>query len=487
MNRRKFVQHGGTAAAMSTAGFAAMAASSDKPNVVLMFIDDLGYADTGPFGCKDIPTPNIDRLAREGVVLTQSYITNPPCCPSRCSLMMGMYGQHFGKYGMSRGLPIPEDKPTLAEFMRDNGYVTGQVGKWDIGTKLQGPSARGFMEVARKPPVGRSKYICKTKDGREAWLTDVNGDQLVEFIERNWQKPFFMYWSPEAVHSPHKDVPDRLTQRTTAKGRRRQLGGGIVALDDQVGKLLAVLEKYKLREKTLIIFSSDNGANPNEGGSSAPYRGGKGEGTQQIGWTLVPTIISWPGVILQGKRYNGLSCTLDFYATIAAAIGRPAPPHLDGVNLIPYLRGEKQGDAHEYLFWLNNQPDDAPRRWLVAVRWKNWRLYKYKEEDQWKLFDLEKDPREEKDVASKFPDVVENMARHHAEWKKTLVPPKAISTISRVDPPPTPIGYGWVISDGRLRPKVVHYAAKPAGNVKKKKKNRQKKNKKNSEEKSSVF
>ena len=109
------------------------------PNVVLIYIDDLGYGDVGCYGCTDIPTPNIDRLAAEGVRFTASYITNPPCCPSRCSLMMGQYAQRFGKYGMSRGLPIPEDRPTLDRFLRDSGYVTGQIGKWDIGTRLQGP------------------------------------------------------------------------------------------------------------------------------------------------------------------------------------------------------------------------------------------------------------------------------------------------------------------------------------------------------------
>ena len=126
--------------------------AAGKPNVILLFIDDLGYGDVGVFGAKDIPTPNIDRLAQEGVVLTQAYVTNPPCCPSRSSLVMGMYGQHFGKYGMSRGMPIPDDKPTFAEIFRDHGYTTGQIGKWDIGTKFQGPTARGFMEVAMIPP-----------------------------------------------------------------------------------------------------------------------------------------------------------------------------------------------------------------------------------------------------------------------------------------------------------------------------------------------
>ena len=435
-------------------------AAGDKPNIVLLFIDDLGYADTGPFGCEDIPTPNIDQLAKEGTVFTQTYVTNPPCCPSRCSLMMGMYGQKFGKYGMSRGLPIPKDKPTLAEFLRDNGYVTGQVGKWDIGYK-EGPSSRGFMEVAEIPPrvdENQPRYLAKDKEGKPIWLTELDGDRLIEFVDRNREKPFFMYWSPLAVHSPHKDVPEHLAARTTAPPERRKLGGGIVSVDDQVGKLLACLDKNGLREKTLIILSSDNGANPAEGGSSAPYRGGKGKGTQQIGWTLSPTIMSWPGIIPQGKRFEGLSCTLDFFATIAAAAGIPAPEHLDGVDLVPYLRGEKEGSPHEYLYWLNNQSDDAPRRHLVAVRWKQWRLYRQREADPWQLFDLAKDPREEKNVADQFPKVVEDMARKHAEWKTTHVPPPKFEKLSVKSG--TPTGHGWVISDGRLRPQPVEKKGK---------------------------
>jgi len=429
------------------------------PNVILLFIDDLGYGDTGPFGCTDIPTPNIDRLAKEGTTLTQAYVTNPPCCPSRCSLMMGMYGQHFGKYGMSRGLPIPDDKPTMAEFLRDNGYVTGQVGKWDIGSKVQGPAFRGFMEVAENPPrIGAgqdtkgARFLYRTEEGETGWLTEYDGDKLIEFVDRNRKKgkAFFMYWSPLAVHSPHKNVPERLAARTTAPEKRRKLGGGIVSVDDQVGKLLDYLDKHKLRENTLIIFSSDNGANPNEGGSSAPYRGGKHQGTQQIGWTLSPTIMSWPGIIPQGKRFEGLSCTFDFYATIAAAARIPAPKHLDGVDLVPYLRGEKQGSPHEYVFFLNNDPNDSKHRHFVAVRWKQWRLYRKRDADPWQLFDLVKDPREEKDVADKFPGVVKGMAAEYARWKSTHVPPpKRVAAEARN---PVPTGYGWFISDGRWKP-----------------------------------
>ena len=414
-----------------------------KPNVVLIYIDDLGYGELGCYGGKDIPTPNVDRLAKEGVRFTASHITNPPCCPSRCALIMGQYGQRFGKYGMSRGLPIPEDRPTLAKFMTDNGYVTGQIGKWDIGSKIQGPLEVGFTEVAQKPPKKKgSKYLCTNEQGKTQWLTDYDGDNMVKFIERNKAKPFLLYWSPEAVHSSNKEAPARLTERTRAKGKRSKLAGAIVSVDDQVGKLLKTLEKHDLRKNTLVIFSSDNGANLGEGGSSAPYRGGKGDGTQQEGWVRVPTVFSMPGVIPEGKEYDGLIANFDFYSTIAATVGLPIPKHCDGVNLLPFLNDKKKGDPHEYLFWLNNEPGDAVRRHLIAVRWKHWRLYKKYDKDPWQLFDLKSDPREEKDLANKYPELVQQLAAKHADWAKTLAPLGKIPELNASNIS-TPKGNGW--------------------------------------------
>ena len=418
-----------------------------KPNVVLIYIDDLGYGELGCYGGKDIPTPHVDRLAKEGVRFTASHITNPPCCPSRCALIMGQYGQRFGKYGMSRGLPIPEDRPTLAKFMTDNGYVTGQIGKWDIGSKNQGPLEVGFTEVAQKPPKKKgSKYLCTNEQGKTQWLTDYDGDNMVKFIERNKAKPFLLYWSPEAVHSSNKEAPARLTERTRAKGKRSKLAGAIVSVDDQVGKLLKTLEKHDLRKNTLVIFSSDNGANLGEGGSSAPYRGGKGDGTQQEGWVRVPTVFSMPGVIPEGKEYDGLIANFDFYSTIAATVGLPIPKHCDGVILLPFLKDKKKGDPHEYLFWLNNEPGDAVRRHLIAVRWKHWRLYKKYDKDPWQLFDLKSDPREEKDLANKYPELVQQLAAKHADWAKTLAPLGKIPELNASNIS-TPKGHGWSFAD----------------------------------------
>jgi arylsulfatase A-like enzyme len=357
--------------------------------------------------------------------------------------MMGQYGQRFGKYGMSRGLPIPEDRPTLAQFMGENGYVTGQIGKWDIGSKVQGPLQVGFAEVAQKPPKKKgSKYFCKNKAGKTQWLTDYDGDNIVKFIERHKSEPFFLYWSPEAVHSKNDEAPSSLTERTTAKGKRSKLAGAIVSVDDQVGKLTKALDKHGLRKNTLVIFSSDNGANIGEEGSSAPYRGGKGSGTQQEGWVRVPTIFSMPGIIPQGKDYHKQIANFDFYSTIASVAGLPIPKHCDGVDLIPYINGKKKEEPHEYLFWLNNEPGDAERRHMIAVRWKKWRLYKKYAEDDWQLFDLVADPKEENNLAKKHPQIMNQLSSKHAAWVKTLAPLGKIPKLDRSDDR-IGTGHGW--------------------------------------------
>ncbi len=412
---------------------------SKKANVVILFIDDLGYGDLGCFGNKKIPTPHIDSLAVNGVKCTMSYITNPPCSPSRCCLMTGMYIQRFGKSGMARGMPIPKDHPTMAEFMRDAGYVTGQIGKWDIGSTRQGPHKRGFMEVARHAPG--KHYDREREDGTPVYLTELDGDYMVEFVERNKDKPFFLYFSPFAIHSPLNRTPERYKSRV--EGENKWYGGAVAAVDDQVGRLLAVLKRHKLEKNTLILLTGDNGANPN-GGSSAPYRGGKGPGTQYEGWVHTPTIVSWPGTLPAGRIYDGMMCTMDFYATVAAVANRPLPKRCEGVNLLPFFKSKKSGDAHEYIYWHNADPTDAPRRNLYAVRWKNWRLIK--RQGQWHLYDIHQDPRETTNLAASCPGVVTNMRKHYEAFVATLPPLKRSADYKGGGA--VPQGWGWVVSDG---------------------------------------
>ncbi|MGI9473640.1 MAG: sulfatase family protein [Rubripirellula sp.] len=416
--------------------------TSEAPNVVILFIDDLGFGDLGCFGNKRIPTPNIDSLAAQGMRCTMSYITNPPCSPSRCSLMTGMYAQRFGKSGMARGLPIPDDHPTMAEFMRDAGYVTGQVGKWDIGSNQQGPHQRGFMEVARNAPG--EQYNRKREDGSAVYLTDLDGDYMAEFVDRNAKQPFFLYFSPFAVHSKVKDTPQRYRDRIEG-GDGTAYEGAVVAVDDAVGKLLATLRKHQLQQETLILLTGDNGANIEEGGTSEPYRGGKGRHTQLEGWVHTPTIVTWPGTVPAGGTFEGMMGTIDFYATMAAAAGKALPDRCDGKDLVPFLKGQQQGDVHEYIFWHNADPTDAPRRNLYAVRWKDWRLIKGSED--WKLFDLKQDPKETNDLAATLPDVVASMRGKYDKFVATLPPLKPSADYKGGGQ--VPKGWGWEIGDGK--------------------------------------
>jgi len=443
MKRRDFLKAtvGGIAAMGFSPGRVLARTHGRKPNVVVLFIDDLGYGDLGSFGCRDIPTPHMDSLATAGVRCTNSYVTNPPCSPSRCCLMTGMYIQRFGKSGMARGLSIPKDHPTMAEFMRDAGYVTGMIGKWDIGSREQGPLDRGFMQVARSAP-SKKPYICLKRDGSEVFRTDLDGDYMAEFVERNKDKPFFLYFSPNAVHSPSGDTPAAYQNRSKAKGKRKALAGAIIAVDDAVGKLLAMLKKHNMVKNTLIFLTGDNGPNLGEQGSAEPYRGGKGAGTQFEGWVHTPAIVSWPAGLPGGKTYDGLMCTMDFYATAAAVTGKPLPKRCEGKNLLPYLKGDKTGDVHEELYWHNIDPLDAPRRNLRAMRWKQWRLIKYP--DGWRLFDLKADPKETRDLAGAHADVVASMRKRYDAWTAQLPPPDtSCSKKGQGQGGRMPQGWGW--------------------------------------------
>lgn len=441
-NRRDFLKS--AAAGVSAAGITsvlgtAAASAKRKPNIVILFIDDLGYGDLECFGNERTPTPNINLMAEHGAKCTMSYITNPPCSPSRCCLMTGMYAQRFGKSGMARGLPIPEDHPTMAEFMRDAGYVTGQIGKWDIGSSTQGPHQRGFMEVARYAPG--TPYSCEKEDGSTVYRTDQDGDYMVEFVDRNKDIPFFLYFSPFAIHSPLGETPKSYRERVKGDNGT-EYEGAVIAVDDAVGKLLSVLKKHNLEEDTLVLLTGDNGANLDAGGSSAPYRGGKHKAnTMYEGWVHTPTIAYWPGTIPDGTVYDGLMATLDFYATAAAVADKPLPQRCEGVNLLPYLTGEKTGDAHEYLFWHNADPTDQKHRNLYAVRWKNWRLVKYSE--GWRLFDIESDPEEKNNVAQESPDIVEAMRKQYDAFVETLPPVKPSKDYKPAKN--TVQGWGWIL------------------------------------------
>lgn len=243
-----------TVASTLALGAIAHADETRKPNIIALLIDDLGYGDVGAFGCPDIPTPQIDSLARDGVRCLNGYTVCPVCSPSRAGLTTGLNPQRFRMNGnLNCGEPIPASHPALAECLRDAGYVTGMVGRWDLGDAQQGPLERGFCDVAKRPP-GKSKVAGSPtylgKDG--TYWTDLQGGELANFIERHQQEPFFLYFAPLAVHSPVEDVPPKYLDRVPAsiKGPRRFLAGTLIALDDAIGKCLAQLRKSGLDDNT---------------------------------------------------------------------------------------------------------------------------------------------------------------------------------------------------------------------------------------------
>ncbi len=432
-----------------------------RPNIIIIYVDDLARGDVGVFGCPDPGTEHIDRLASKGVKMTNAYTNNAPCSPSRTALMMGMYTQRFGKFGLSRGIPIPEDKPTLAEALRDAGYVTGVVGleKWDIGSWNQGVLDRGFMEAGMHPPRvegreyfgGGSSFI--GADG--SYLTEVEGQYCIEFIERHGKgdRPFFLYFTPLAVHIPLTEVPakyldDLYPGHEGEYTPRQYLRAKLHALDLQIGRIIDKLDEMGIAEQTLVFFSSDNGGDPHAQHRPAPFRGGKGghqrSNLQWEGNYRMPTIIAYPGTLPAGETFDGMSCTLDFYATAAAVAGIPLPEHCEGKNILPLLLGEIEADPDERLFWNTHESQIS--------RWQQWRIVKFRDEPSWRLYDIDADPAETTDLADQYPEIVRQMAEHYDNWMRENAEPA-----QAVRPPDAfyehthqgnharrPFGHGWM-------------------------------------------
>ena len=437
--RRQFLKHAAlgvsSAALLSSCHSAGMGKQPKKrPNIIIIYVDDLALGDVGAFGCPDKGTENIDSLARDGVKLTNFYTINAPCSPSRTGLMMGMYTQRFGKYDLSRGIPIPEDKPTMAETLRDAGYLTAIVGleKWDIGRWDQGCLDRGFMVAGMHPPrkehseaLGGARGFYLGADG--SYLTEVEGGYAVDFIDQyaNNEKPFFLYYVPLAIHVPHEEVPLKYLKRLYPDhqgeySRRQRLRAVLLSLDDQIGLVRKKLREKGIEKETLIMFSSDNGGDPGAQHRPLPYRGGKrGKNRCNLQWEgnfRMPTILTFPGTLAAGKEYTGMSSTMDFYATAAAVAKTKLPDHCEGQNLLPLLLGKKKPDPDAALFWHTYTSR--------AARWKQWRIVKFGDETQWRLYDIEKDPGETTDIAETYPEVVKEMDKRFYHWRNQM-PEKA--------------------------------------------------------------
>lgn len=407
---------------------------SPTPNIVIFLADDLGYADLGVQGCQDIPTPHIDSIAKGGVRFTDGYANHPVCSPSRAALMSGRYPHRFGfehnsgpeRYA-AENFGLPRDEPTLAERLKPLGYATGMVGKWHIGFK-EGlrPHERGFdfhfgfLSGAHTYLPGKRDPDPLVRNGttvtdEKEYLTDAFAREAVSFLDRSKGGPFLLYMALNAVHAP-LEATSKYEQRfaSITDPKRRTYAGMLSAMDDAVGRVLAKLKEIGQDENTLIFFYSDNGGPTSQTTSrNDPLRGFKGQVLE--GGIRVPFLVRWQGRLPEGKVYDQPVMAFDIHATALAAAGGTFPTEkpLDGVDLLPFLTGEKSGAPHDRLFWRSGPQS--------AVRMGDWKLVSVRGEAP-QLFNLRDDVGESQDRAQAEPAKLAELRTAYQAWDAQMMP-----------------------------------------------------------------
>jgi arylsulfatase A-like enzyme len=420
---------------------------------LLIVSDDLGYADIGLYGSGDIPTPNIDRLGREGIRFTDAYVSAPYCSPSRAGLMTGRYQQRFGHEFNPDGSPdygLPTTEKTIADRLKAAGYHTALFGKWHLGSadRLH-PMHRGFDQFFGFLGADHSYFKADgidvgtdmpdpVLDGTErvssmAYLTDALGDRAVDYIERHASEPFFLYLAFNAAHTP-MEAPEKYLARfpDIADPQRRTYAAMVSAMDDAIGSTLTALRRRKLEEKTLVIFLNDNGGptmptTTVNGSSNAPLRGSKRQTWE--GGIRVAFVMSWKGHLAARRVEHRPVIQLDVLPTVLAAAGVPADPsELDGVDLLPFLTGAAPGPPHDALYWRFGG--------MMAIRKGDWKLVKTRDGPLVDvdpsalrdlsgagLFNLAEDIGETRDRAADLPDKVKELGDLWQQWNRQLSRP----------------------------------------------------------------
>jgi arylsulfatase A-like enzyme len=420
-----------------------------KPNIVVILADDMGYADVGFHGCKDIPTPHLDGLAKRGVRFTNGYVSGPYCSPTRAGLLTGRYqnrfGHEFNPGGKQDDVGLPLSEATLANRLKAAGYVTGLIGKWHLGGAAKfHPQERGFDEffgflggahtyfADKGAPILRGK----TPVAENEYLTDAFAREATAFIDRHKDRPFFLYLAFNAVHTPMNATKDRLTKFAGIDDpARRTYAAMLSAMDDAVGKVLQKLSDAGLDGDTLIFFFSDNGGptmpgTTINGSRNTPLRGSKR--TTLEGGIRVPFLIAWKGKLPAGKVVPSPVIQLDIVPTSLSAAGIEVKEDwkLDGVNLLPHLKGPQIRPPHETLYWRFGQQ--------MAIRSGDWVLVRYdtaveadvKSGKKGKgpvtgarLYNLAEDIGQTKDLAAAQPDRVRQMQEAWDRWNAQLPRP----------------------------------------------------------------
>ncbi len=401
--------------------FPSNADAVDQPNYVLIFVDDLGYGDIGPFGSDRIETPNLDRMAKEGMKFTSFYATSGVCTPSRASLMTGSYPRRVGMHvdddgrwvlfpGAKKGLHPRE--VTIAEVLKKEDYATMCIGKWHLGDQPEFlPTRQGFdhyfgipysndMGAKARPndnfpplPLLRDETVIETEPDMSA-ITGRYTEEAVQFIRDHEDEPFFLYLPHTMVHWPLA-ASDRFEGSSDAG----TLGDAVREIDWSTGRILETLNELGIDEETLVIFTSDNGGARHHGASNDPLRGGKGSTWE--GGQRVPCIMRWPGHIPAGEVCDEIATTMDFLPTFAHLAGTELPENrkIDGKNIWPLMSGKKGADSPYVAFYYYKKEH------LRAVRSGPWKL-RLKGN---KLYNLDENIKENRDVSDRHPLVVRRL------------------------------------------------------------------------------
>jgi len=421
--------------------------SNTAPNFVIIFTDDQGYGDLGCFGSETIRTPRIDQLAKEGTRFT-SFYAQVVCGPSRSALLTGRYPVR------SLGWSMPADEITIAELLRDAGYATGCVGKWDVSNRAaitdRMPNAQGFdyyygtlgaNDGGRVTFHENNKQVGQTND--MASLTRLYTDKSIEFLEQNKDKPFFLYLAHTMVHS----VIDASAE-FKGKSKGGLYGDTVEELDYHTGRLLDAIDMLGLRDNTLVIFTTDNGPWNNlqaalrrkhngqiAWGSSGPLRAGKGSTYE--GGIRVPCIARWPGRVPADRTSDAIFATIDFLPTFSELAGCKIPGNriIDGVDQTDLLVGKsKLGNRDDYFYFCKGELHAVRKgKWKVILpgRKKFYGYVKDKGTQQAELYDLEADIAEAKDLAKTHPKVIEDLLGHARSLR---LPEKPYDTRIRIAP-----------------------------------------------------
>ena len=435
----------------------------NQMNIVLILIDDLGWSDLACYGSDLHETPNVDRLAGQGLHFTEAYAASPVCTPSRAALMCGEHPArlHMTVWSEAAKNPpldrkmippvteenLPLGKETLAERLKEAGYVTAHIGKWHLGDAGHYPLTQGFdvsiggthwgcpatyFYPFRGMMHGDFRYVPGLGFGKEGdYLTDRLTDEAVRLIDETSAQPFFLYMAYYTVHTPIEAPPADVTyfEKKVTEGMKHTnttYAAMIRRMDENVGRILESLDKRGIAEQTIVIFASDNGGFDIPWGqfpvitNNAPLRSGKG--SLYEGGVRVPLIVRWPGVIRPGAVSHEPVVLTDLYKTFIASAGltpTEGASQLDGVSLMPIFKNADTRLSREALYWHfpHYYPTTTP---VSSIRYGDWKLLEYLEDNKLELYNLAEDPGEKNDLAGQNAAKVDEMLQKLSAWRKNL-------------------------------------------------------------------